>query len=82
MGYNSLFVEFLHNEVYKKRLTIKRGGRKEGKGYYNDIDWIYVNINNKRYAFGIPGIAITEQVGKHVITIKEFKIIYVIYKKV
>lgn len=71
-GYESSFVEFLHNEGFK---TWRR------KGYYSGIDWIYVNINNKRYAFGLPGIAVAEPVGNHAITIDEFKTIYDIYKK-
>lgn len=71
-GYESSFIDFLHSEGFKT------WGR---KGYYSGIDWIYVNINNKKYAFGVPGIAVTEPVGEHAITIEEFKIIYEIYKK-
>lgn len=71
-GYESPFVKVLHSEGFKTWGV---------KGYYDGIDWIYVNINNKRYAFGIPGVAITEPVGEHAITIEEFLIIYDIYKK-
>lgn len=71
-GYESSFVKFLHSEGFK---TCGR------KGYYSGIDWIYVNINNKRYAFGVPGVAVTEPVGEHAITIEEFRVVYEIYKK-
>ena len=41
----------------------------------------YINLNNKRYAFGLPGISITRPVGEHAITKEEFMLIYDIYKK-
>ena len=71
-GWESEFIAFLNNEGFCS------WGK---KGYYTGIDWIYVNLNNKRYAFGLPGIPITKPVGEHAITREEFMIIYDIYKK-
>ena len=53
--------------------------------YYHSI-WmtvtvLYINLNTKTIALGMPGIKLFEPIGNHAITIKEFKFIYVIYKK-
>ena len=71
-GYDSAFVSLLQSYGFNG------WGR---KGYYLGIDWIYVNINTKKYAFGIPGVAITEPIGNHAITIEEFLTIFDIYLK-
>lgn len=42
---------------------------------------VYVNINYKTIAFGMPGVRCFEEIGHHAITIDEFKTIYAIYKK-
>ncbi len=69
---NREFIEYLKNEGFE-RWT-------KGK-YYPDVDWIFVNINSKCYAFGMPGIKITTPLGEHAVTIEEFKVIYEIYRK-
>lgn len=55
------------------------------KGWYSGaswkVCWIYVNLNSKLIARGMPGIRVTSEVGKHAITIDDFKTIYAIYKK-
>lgn len=51
------------------------------KGTYSGVSWIYVNINSKTFARGIPGIPVTKEFGNHAVTIDEFKTIYNIYKK-
>lgn len=55
------------------------------KGWYSGatwkVCWIYVNLNSKLIARGIPGIRVTGEIGHHAITIDEFKTIYGIYKK-
>ena len=71
-GWESQFISFLNNEGFRT------WGR---KGHYIGINWIYINLNNKRYAFGLPGISITVPIGDHAITKEEFMIIYDIYKK-
>ena len=61
--------------------------RKEGfvswgkKGDCSRVDWVYININSKVYAPGIPGIRVTSEIGPHAITFDEFLLIYNIYKK-
>ena len=51
------------------------------KGFYNGVCWIYVNVNSKLIARGIPGIPITKNFGSHAVTVDEFKIIYNIFQK-
>ena len=51
-----------------------------GKGFWAGVSWLYVNINNKTVAPGMPGIKLLEPVGNHAITIDEFKTIYYIYQ--
>lgn len=48
------------------------------KGY--PMNWVYVNLNSKVYAKGMPGINITPHLGNHAVTIDEFMTIYNIYK--
>ena len=50
------------------------------KGFYNGVCWIYVNINSKLIARGMPGIPVTKTLGDHAVTIDEFKAIYNIFK--
>jgi len=51
------------------------------KGFFSGVDWIFININSKIMAPGMPGIGITYPFGNHAVTIDEFKTIYNIYKK-
>ena len=71
-GWDSVFIDFLDKEGFHT------WGR---KGYYVGITWIYVNLNTKTYAFRLPGIPITQPIGMHAVTKKEFMDIYNIYKK-
>ena len=41
----------------------------------------FINIKQKLYALGRPGVAYAQVVCNHAITIEEFKNIYGIYKK-
>lgn len=49
------------------------------KGYYNGCNWVYVDLQTKIFAPGIPGINITNVVFNHSITLDEFINIYKIY---
>ncbi len=71
-GWYSNFIAFLEKEGFNS------WGR---KGHFPGINWIYVNLNSKIYAFGIPGVGLTIPVGNHAITKSEFVQIYNIYKK-
>lgn len=44
-------------------------------------NWVFINVYNKLYALGRPGVAYAKVVCNHAITIDEFKTIYKIYKK-
>lgn len=74
-------LEFGKNKRFLKFL--RKNGFESWKcnGYYLWVTWIYINIESKIYAPGMPGICITSVVGNHAITIREFKRIYKIYKK-
>lgn len=69
---NKTFISYLQDEGFEKWSKSK---------YYPSVDWLYVNLNSKRYAFGIPGIPVTKPFGNHAVTIDEFKVIYEIYRK-
>lgn len=67
------FFKWLENNGFKKW--------PQGHGWWDGVDWIYINLNSKLYNPGMPGVGITSTVCNHVITIKEFLQIYFIYKK-
>lgn len=69
---NSPFIEWLNEEGFSKWHI---------HGFFDNIDWVYVNLNSKIYAPGMPGIAITSPLGQHAVTASEFKIIYEIFKR-
>lgn len=52
-----------------------------GHGYFNDVNWAYINITSKIYMTGRPGVGVTRVICNHAITLDEFKLIYGIYKK-
>ena len=49
------------------------------KGY--STDWVWINMNTKRFGRGMQGIRITGQVGFHAISVEEFKQIVGIFEK-
>ena len=64
-----------------KQYLDSEGFEKWKKGHSFNTSWIYVNINSKFYAKGMPGIGVTSHLGEHAITIDEFKTIYNIFKQ-
>lgn len=71
-----------HNDNFFKRLE-REGFHfwNASKGWYSSVCWVYININSKLIARGMPGIRVTSEIGNHAITISEFDSIYAIYKK-
>ena len=51
------------------------------KGWLDGVCWVYINIDAKLYAPGIPGLPVTRAFGRHAVTIREFREIYGIFKK-
>lgn len=70
---NADFMKYLRSEGFQKWTR--------SKGAFGGVDWVYVNLNSKSYAYGMPGIPITTPFGNHAVTIDEFKMIYEIYRK-
>ncbi len=71
-GYESNFYKWLRENGFKSW----------GKhGFFDGCPWIFVNLNNKIYAFGMPGIQITQEFGNHAVTIDEYMEIYNIFEK-
>jgi len=70
----------IDNELMKFLRGEKFTAREYWNSYYG-IEWVFVNINTKQYAYGKPGVACGQLVGDHAITIEEFHTIYNIYKK-
>lgn len=50
------------------------------KGHFG-CTWVYVNMNSRLFAPGMPGIPITSAIGNHAVTIEEFMTIYQIFDK-
>ena len=67
------FMQWLKNEEFKFWSY--------SKGWYDNVDWLYININSKKIARGMPGIGVTKCIREHAITIDEFKTIYEIFKR-
>jgi len=65
------FQDWLHAEGFKPTKYNGNWG----------CNWVFVNIKQKLYALGRPGVAYAQVVCDHAITIEEFKTIYGIYKK-
>ncbi len=70
---NSTFWKWLSGKGYKPW--------KYSKGFYENVDWAWINVNSKRYAHGMPGIQVAGFVGSHAITVDEFKVIIKILDK-
>lgn len=50
-------------------------------GVWQSVTTVWINLNTKIIAFGMPGVRCFEEIGHHAITIDEFKVIYAIYKQ-
>ena len=65
---NSKFIEFLRSEGF------------QGRSCFWNCSWVWVNIESKAFARGMPGVKFANAIGNHAITIEEFLIIYNIFK--
>ena len=64
---NCEFYQWLHNEGFEYAWH---------KGHYDCCNWCFINIKEKLFAYGMPGIEIAKPVGGKSISIEEFKKIY------
>lgn len=76
---DSSLKQFHESEFYT--FLKSEGFEKWPPAHNYDMPWVYVNINSKSYARGMPGIGVTKILGNHAVTIEEFKTIYNIYHK-
>lgn len=51
------------------------------KGIFSSCPWVYINLKNKTFFPGIPGIRITEAFHGHAVTVDEFFTIEKIYEE-
>jgi len=68
---NAPFFKWLYNEGFRF------------SGYHGNygLNYIYINITRKEFAYGMPGVALARVFGNHAITLDEFYTIYSIFKK-
>ena len=51
-------------------------------GYpYWECPWMHIDLSNKTFSFGMPGVELFEPIGSHAITVEDFKVIFEIYEK-
>jgi len=43
------------------------------KGYFGTVNWLFVNIEKKQYARGIPGVQVARPCVPHAITLDEIR---------
>lgn len=72
------------SEFYKwlkdKGFAIDTNNPKHGYPYW-ECSWIYIDLNNKTFSFGMHGVELFEVIGSHAITVEDFKTIFEIYEK-
>ena len=66
------FVRWLREEGFTKAFS---------KGWFDGVDWVFINIKAKKYQPGMPGIKVCRVIYEHAITIEEFMFIYHMVKK-
>ena len=62
-------------------IWLENQGFEQFKGWWDGVDWVYININSKTYMCGMIGVDVMEPIGNHALTTDEFMTIYNIYKK-
>lgn len=66
------FVRWLREERFRQAFY---------KGWFDRVDWVFINIKAEKYQPGMPGIKVCRVIYEHAITIDEFKFIYSMVNK-
>ena len=66
--------------LQEKGFIIDTDNPKHGYPYWG-CSWIYINLNEKTFSFGMPGVELFKAIGNHAIMVEEFKFIFEIYEK-
>ena len=69
------------NPDFVRWLRLKGFRSAYGLGHYENVDWVYVNINSMTYSFGKPGVKMVSVLGEQAVSIEEFMQIYAIFQK-
>ena len=64
----------------EKGFIVDTNNPKGGFPYWG-CSWIYIDLNNKTFSFGMPGVELFEAIGGHSITVEEFKFLFEIFEK-
>ena len=81
VSYNDGYNYGLHSDYKNELLSFLKDEGFSCKGGYWGCPWYFIDIENKIYYPGRPGVIYGKVIGNHEITVEEFKTIYHIFKK-
>ena len=63
-----------------KGFSIDTNNPKGGYPYWS-CPWVYIDLKQKTFSFGMPGVELFEPIGGHAITVEEFNLLFEIFEK-
>lgn len=64
----------------EKGFVLDTNNFKRGYPYWS-CPWVHIDLTQKKFAFGMPGVELFEPIGGHAITVEEFKLLFEIFEK-
>ena len=69
----TILVKFEPGKHFIRPYLEKNHFKPIGHGYHRGCNWIWVNLDDKKYAYGMPGIKMMESMYDHAVTVEEYE---------
>ena len=76
----TILVKFEKGKSFITHDLQRKGFKPYGHGYWG-CNWIWVHLDKRKYAYGMPGIRMAGEMYDHAITEEEFNIIVKLYEE-
>ena len=76
----SILVKFEKGKSFIRPYLRSKGFKAFGHGYCG-CDWMWVILDKKEYAYGMPGIKMADTMYEHAVTVEEYNTILKLYEE-
>ena len=76
----SILLKFEKGKSFIKPYLVSKGFKPFGHGYCG-CDWMWVILDKKKFAYGMPGIKMAETMYDHAVTVEEYNTILKLYEE-